>query len=88
VLLGRAAGCGTRRTARRARFLTPPSTRQAHWGKSGWHGWVYGWKLHLATTVAGVWIALAAHLTPANEADSTLAPLLEELPEEARFVLG
>lgn len=25
---------------------------QAHWTKSGWHGWVYGWKLHLATTVA------------------------------------
>jgi hypothetical protein len=23
---------------------------QAHWTKSGWHGWVYGWKLHLATT--------------------------------------
>jgi hypothetical protein len=64
---------------------------EAHWTKSGWHGWVYGWKLHLATTVAGVWIPLAARLTPANEADSTLAAeLLEELPpgEEARFVLG
>ena len=45
--------------------------------------------LDLATTVAGVWIPLAARLTPANEADSGLAPrLLEELPEEARFVLG
>jgi hypothetical protein len=22
---------------------------EAHWTKSGWHGWVYGWKLHLAT---------------------------------------
>ncbi|MGI8650601.1 MAG: hypothetical protein ACR2KW_09525, partial [Rubrobacter sp.] len=22
----------------------------AGWTKSGWHGWVYGWKLHLATT--------------------------------------
>lgn len=52
---------------------------------------MYGWKLHLATTVAGVWIPLAARLTPANEADSRLAAmLLEELPpgEEARFVLG
>jgi hypothetical protein len=39
--------------------------------------------------VAGVWIPLAARLTPANEADSRLAPeLLQELPEEARFVLG
>lgn len=64
---------------------------EAHWTKSGWHGWVYGWKLHLATTVAGVWIPLAARLTPANEADGPLAAkLLEELPpgEEARFVLG
>lgn len=39
--------------------------------------------------VAGVWIPLAAQLTPANEADSQLAEkLLQELPSEARFVLG
>ena len=41
--------------------------------------------------MAGVWIPLAARLTPANEADGRLAAkLLEELPpgEEARFVLG
>ena len=62
---------------------------EAHWTKSGWHGWVYGWKLHLVTTVAGVWIPLAAQLTPANVADNEVAPaLLRELPEEARFVLG
>ncbi len=62
---------------------------EAGWTKSGWHGWVYGWKLHLATTVASVWIPLAARLTPANASDNRIAPLLvEELPEEARFVLG
>lgn len=62
---------------------------EAGWTKSGWHGWVYGWKLHLATTVAGVWIPLAARLTPANVSDNRIAPLLiEELPGEARFVLG
>ena len=62
---------------------------EAHWGKSGWHGWVYGWKLRIACTVAGVWIPLAARLTPANVADSEVAPrLVEELPEEARYVLG
>jgi hypothetical protein len=62
---------------------------EAHWTKSGWHGWVYGWKLHLAITVAGVWIPLSARLTPANVADNEVAPLLiEELPDEARFVLG
>jgi hypothetical protein len=62
---------------------------EAHWTKSGWHGWVYGWKLHVVTTVAEVWIPLAAELTPANPADNLLAPaLLPELPAEARFVLG
>jgi hypothetical protein len=62
---------------------------EAGWTKSGWHGWVYGWKLHLATTVAGVWVPLAARLTPANVPDNRVAPLLiEELPQQARFVLG
>jgi hypothetical protein len=62
---------------------------EAGWTKSGWHGWVYGWKLHLVSTVASVWIPLAAELTPANVADNEAAlPLLAELPEEARFVLG
>jgi hypothetical protein len=62
---------------------------EAGWTKSGWHGWVYGWKLHLATTVAAVWIPLAAELTPANTADNDPAPrLLDELPTAARFVLG
>jgi hypothetical protein len=62
---------------------------EAGWTKSGWHGWVYGWKLHLVSTVAGVWIPLAAQLTPANTADNEAAlDLLSELPEDARFVLG
>ena len=57
--------------------------------KSGWHGWVYGWKLHLAISVAGVWLPLSAYLTPANVADNQIAEaLIEELPDEARFVLG
>jgi Transposase DDE domain len=62
---------------------------EAHWTKSGWHGWVYGWKLHLVTTVAAVWIPLAAELTPANAADNEVAPrLLTVLPAAVRFVLG
>jgi hypothetical protein len=62
---------------------------QAHWTKSGWHGWVYGWKLHIACIVASVWIPLSAQLTPANEADNELAPaLIYELPPEAHFILG
>jgi len=62
---------------------------EAAWTKSGWHGWVYGWKLHLAITVAEMWIPLSARLTPADVADNQIAPsLIEELPEVARFVLG
>lgn len=62
---------------------------EAHWTKSGWHGWVYGWKLHVIATVAAVWIPLAAILTPANKADNEVAPeLIWELPTEARYLLG
>jgi hypothetical protein len=62
---------------------------EAHWTKSGWHGWVYGWKLHVVSSVAAVWFPIAAVLTPANVADSERAPaLLGEVPAEVRFVLG
>jgi hypothetical protein len=66
---------------------------EAHWTKSGWHGWVYGWKLHLLTVVADVWIPLAADLTPANIDDSTTAAKLlwwnpGELPPDMRYLLG
>jgi hypothetical protein len=37
---------------------------EAHWTKSGWRGPFYGWKLHLITVVAGVWIPLATELPP------------------------
>lgn len=62
---------------------------EAHWTKSGWHGWVYGWKLHLIATVGAVWIPLAAELTPANEADNEWARrLVRELSVEVRYLLG
>jgi Transposase DDE domain len=62
---------------------------EAHWTKSGWHGWVYGWKLHIVATVAAVWIPLAAELTAANVADSEMAPeLVCRLPAEVRYLLG
>lgn len=71
--------------------LVPHSSidTEAHWTKSGWHGWVYGWKLHLVVTVAAVWLPLAADLTPANAADNEVAPrLLPQLPPGLRFLLG
>ncbi len=62
---------------------------EADWTKSGWHGWVYGWKLHIAAVVGAVWIPLAAELTPANAADDDIAlRLLPEMPAGVRFVLG
>jgi Transposase DDE domain len=62
---------------------------EAHWTKSGWHGWVYGWKLHVVSVVAAAWFPIAAMLTTANMADSEPAPqLLQEVPAEVRFILG
>jgi hypothetical protein len=62
---------------------------EAGWSKSGWHGWWYGWKLHLAVTVGSIWIPLAAELTVANQGDNKVAPLLvEQLPGEVHYVLG
>lgn len=62
---------------------------EAHWTKSGWHGWVYGWKLHVAATVGDIWLPLAAELTAANGVDSEVAPLLlRQVPLQTRFVLG
>jgi hypothetical protein len=62
---------------------------QAHWTKSGWHGWVYGWKLHVVCVVAAIWFPIAAVLTPANVADSDPAPdLLREVPAEVHLILG
>ena len=74
------------------RFADTPHTSidtEAGWSKSGWHGWWYGWKLHLAVSVGAVWIPLAAELTPANTADHEVAPRLwAPLPAEVRDVLG
>jgi hypothetical protein len=75
----------------RERDLVPHSTidTEAHWSKSDYHGWWYGWKLHLICSVSAVWIPLAAFLTPANEADNIIAPeLIRELPAEVRYLLG
>jgi Transposase DDE domain len=62
---------------------------EAGWTKSGWHGWVYGWKLHIASVVAQVWIPVAAQLTAADTDDGQVGQqLLPEVPLEVRFVLG
>jgi hypothetical protein len=62
---------------------------EAGWTHSGWHGWVYGWKLHVVTTVAPVWLPLAARVTPANVADNeAAAELVPRLPGELRLLLG
>lgn len=75
----------------REQGLIPHSSidTEAGWSQSGWHGWWYGWKLHLAVTVGAIWIPLAAELTVANRGDSEVAPLLlQQLPGEVRYVLG
>jgi len=75
----------------REQGLVPHTTidTDAHWSKSGYHGWWYGWKLHMTVTIASIWIPLAAELTPANVHDSTIAtPMAYELPDEVRYVMG
>jgi hypothetical protein len=63
---------------------------EAHWTKSGWHGWVYGWKLHMVVSAAcPVWLPLAAEVTPANIADNQQAPtLVDVLPAGLHFLFG
>jgi hypothetical protein len=62
---------------------------EAGWSQSGWHGWWYGWKLHLAVTGGRLWIPVAAELTVATRGDNEVASLLlQPLPGEPRYVLG
>ena len=62
----------------REQGIVPHSTidTEAHWSKSGYHGWWYGWKLHLVCSAASLWIPLAASLTAANTADPDEALVL------------
>jgi hypothetical protein len=86
-----ATGGGVWHKKHREQGVIPHSSidTEAGWSKSGWHGWWYGWKLHLAVTAGALWIPLAAELTVANRGDNEEAPLLlEQLPEEVRYVLG
>jgi hypothetical protein len=86
-----ATGGGVWHTKHREQGVVPHTSidTEAGWSKSGWHGWWYGWKLHLAVTVGSVWIPLAAELTVANRGDNEVAPLLlAPLPVEVRYVLG
>jgi hypothetical protein len=76
----------------REQGIVPHSTidTQAAWSKSGYHGWWYGWKLHLCCTAgASVWIPLVADLTPADIYDAIpAAGLQRELPLEVGVLLG
>jgi hypothetical protein len=86
-----ATGGGVWHKKHREQGVVPHSSMdtEAGWSTSGWHGWWYGWQLHLAVTVGSVWIPLAAELTVANRGDNEEAPLLlEQLPAEVRSVLG
>lgn len=57
---------------------------------SGWHGWMYGRKLHLIVSAAcNVWLPFSADVTSANVADKEQAPaLIEKLPPGIHFLLG
>lgn len=86
----RACGGVWHKKHREAGVVPHPSIdTEAQWSKSGWHGWWYGWKLHVACTVGDCWIPLAALVTEANVADGEVAPsLASSLPTEVRWLLG
>ena len=73
-----------------------PSTAidtEAGWSRSQYHGWWWGYKLHLLVTAAPHWLPLGADLTPANVGDNTharrlLQGPLQDLPGEVRIMLG
>jgi hypothetical protein len=75
----------------REQSLIPYSSidTEAGWSKSGYHGWWYGWTLHLVCAVSSVWIPLATELTVANTDDASVVPaLFEHLPAQVRYILG
>jgi hypothetical protein len=58
--------------------------QDASWGKSGYHGWVYGYRLHFTCNLAG--FPKAVQVTTASTAESTVLDqhereLLERKPE-------
>jgi hypothetical protein len=82
---------GVWHTKQRQQHLYPHTSidPEADWTKSGWHGWIYGWKLHMVTVVARVWLPVAATVTRANAYDGTVAVrLVPELPDTTAFLLG
>jgi hypothetical protein len=50
------ANCGEwhKKDSQRGIVLHTAIDTEAGWTKSGWHGWVYGWKLHLAVSEWGI----------------------------------
>ena len=86
----RACG-GVWHTKHREAGIVPHSSidTEASWSKSGWHGWWYGWKLHVVCTVGPCWIPLAARLTDASQSDGAIGlALLQTLPPEVHLILG
>jgi hypothetical protein len=58
--------------------------KDASWGKSGYHGWVYGYRLHFTCNLAG--FPKVVQVTTANTAESTVleqgeSKLLERKPQ-------
>jgi hypothetical protein len=86
-----ATGGGVWHKKHREQGVVPHSAidTAAGWSPSGWHGWWYGWKLHVAVTGGAVWLPLAAELPVANRGDNEEAPLLlQQWPAEVRYGWG
>jgi hypothetical protein len=62
--------------------------QDASWGKSGYHGWVYGYRLHCTCTLAG--FPKLVRVTTGRTAESTVVDELEQavLERQPKVVVG
>lgn len=65
-----------------------PTDSDASWGYSNTKGFIYGYKLHLASTVGKVIIPLSFEITGANSHDSTQFEALTKGLKETKHFLG
>ena len=86
------AASGTRKTEMTGVLKHSTIDTEAHWSKSGYHGWWYGWKLHL-TVLHGDGALDSAGGAPdrsqrGRQHLGTLAMLQRLAPHEVRYILG
>jgi len=86
-----ACGQSWDRTDQKANYLPPKShgvDTQAAWLKSGYHGWTYGYKMHVVSSIAPTTVraVLAARVTSNDSENYVMRELLTRLPASLESV--